>query len=145
MTILIVNGPNLNFLGRRSKEHYGSLTLEQINSQILKQALKLKIKIKFFQSNSEGALIDFIQKESAQADAIIINPGAFAHYSYALLDALIDSNLPIVEVHLSDISKREPWRRKSVISQAACKVIQGKKEQGYLEALNYLIKAVNLI
>ena len=140
--ILVINGPNLNLLGKRSSKHYGSLTLNQINNKIRRLAQKLGLKVLFFQSNYEGKLIDFIQQEFPQAQGIIINPGALSHYSYALLDALRDSNLPVVEVHLSDISKREAWRRKSVTAGAAVKIIKGKKEKGYEEALEYLANKV---
>ena len=100
---------------------------------------KIGIKIIAFQSNYEGALIDFLQKHK-HTDGIIINPGALTHYSYALHDALLDTNLPVVEAHLSNILKREKWRAISVIAPACKKIISGKKVDGYLEALYYLNK-----
>lgn len=140
--ILVINGPNLNMLGKRNHRYYGQKTLSQINREIAQKAKELNAGVKFYQSNHEGDLIDFMQKESADADGIIINPGALTHYSYALYDALVDTSLPVVEVHLSNINNREPWRRKSVIAPIAAKRIMGKKEKGYLEALEYLVKTI---
>jgi 3-dehydroquinate dehydratase-2 len=142
-TILLIHGPNLNLLGQRDHKFYGSLTLKQLENLVKRQAGKLKLAVKTFQSNHEGALIDFLQKNAASACGIIINPGALAHYSFALHDALLDAGLPAVEVHLSDISKREAWRRKSVISAACAKVIAGKKERGYVQALGVLKKIID--
>lgn len=143
MTILVINGPNLNLLGKRRNIYYGSLTLGQINKKIKRHADKLNVKVLFFQSNHEGKLIDYLQQQSIIASGIIINPGALTHYSYALYDALYDTNLPIVEVHLSNIKSREPWRRLSVIEPATVKQIIGKKDKGYIEALDYLVKNLN--
>ena len=140
MKILIINGPNLNLLGKRDKKHYGSLTLKQIESLLQKEAKKLKCQVKFFQSNHEGELIDFIQQESGKTRGILINPGGLTHYSVSLLDALLDSGLPVVEVHLSAINKREKFRRVSVTGKAAKRVISGKKEKGYVEGLKLLCK-----
>lgn len=138
MKILIINGPNLNNLGKRNPSQYGSETLEQINDRIDKQAKELNIDVIFFQSNHEGVLIDFLQKETSSANGIIINPGALSHYGYSLHDALLDTKLPIVEVHLSDISTRkEEWRRKSIITPIATKTIMGKRGEGYIEALRF--------
>ena len=95
-----------------------------------------------FQSNSEGALIDFIQAEAPKADGIIVNPGALTHYGLSLLDALIDADLPVIEVHLSDINAREKWRRKSVIKPIAKKQISGKGWQGYIDAVDILISGL---
>lgn len=144
MKILIINGPNLNNLGKRDKTHYGALTLAKINSLLEAEAKKLKCELKFFQSNHEGALIDFLQKESKNVDGILINPGALTHCGYSLYDGLVDTNLPIVEVHLSDIkTRKEAWRRKSVIKPIAIKQIAGKKEKSYLEGLGELVKFLN--
>jgi len=140
--VLLIHGPNLNLLGQRDQQHYGTLTLADIEKLVATQAEKYGLKIKSFQSNHEGALIDFIQKQTPTAMGIIINPGALTHYSYALHDALLDTHLPCVEVHLSDISNREPWRKISVTSPACLAVISGKKEQGYLEALDLLCKKI---
>jgi len=142
VTILLVHGPNLNMLGRRDSEHYGSKKLKEIEKLLEDEARKADFDIKSFQSNHEGALIDFLQKESGDAAGIIINPGAFAHYSYALHDALLDTGLPAVEVHLSDVNAREEWRKKSVIGPACVGVISGKKEKGYTEALHILMDKI---
>ena len=135
--IILIHGPNLNLLGERDKKHYGTMTLTMLENTVKKQAQKLGIKIIAFQSNHEGELIDFLQK-NRKVDGIIINPGALAHYSFALYDALLDTSLPAVEVHLSKISKREHWRKVLVTALACKKVISGKKVEGYLEALHYL-------
>lgn len=137
--ILLVHGPNLNLLGAREKVHYGGKTLADIETLVSEEAEKEDFKIKAFQSNHEGALIDFLQKEIAEAAGVIINPGALTHYGYALHDALVDTKLPCVEVHLSDVNAREAWRSVSVTAPACIAQISGKKEQGYLEALSLLI------
>jgi 3-dehydroquinate dehydratase-2 len=143
MKILVINGPNLNILGRRQAKHYGSLTLAKINNLLKIEAKKLKCSLEFFQSNHEGALIDFLQKKAKSADGILINPGALTHYGYSLYDALVDTKLPTVEVHLSNIKKREEsWRRKSIMKPIAIKQIAGKKEKSYLDGLKYLVKNI---
>ncbi len=138
--ILLVHGPNLNALGRRAHEHYGTLSLRDIETLVREEGGKRGFEVEAFQSNHEGGLIDFLQKEREGAVGIIINPGAFTHYSYALHDALVDTKLPCVEVHLSDISKREEWRRHSVTAPACIAQVSGKKEQGYIEAFEILSK-----
>lgn len=143
MRILVINGPNLNMLGKRDSKYYGSETLEDICIKVHVRATKLGVETDFVQSNHEGDIIDYLQKKSSKAHGIIINPGALTHYSYALRDALIDTCLPVVEVHLSDISKREKWRRHSVIADIAIKSIMGKRGLGYLEALESLVKYLN--
>lgn len=142
MKILVINGPNLNMLGRREAKHYGRDTLKSIEQALSKKGKALNCKLVFFQSNHEGAIIDFIQKKAGGADGILINPGALTHYGYSLHDALIDSGLPVVEVHLSDIHARERWRRISVIADVAIKQISGLKTQGYLLGLEALVKHV---
>ena len=139
MKILIINGPNLNMLGKRDKATYGRKTLAEINSLLKKQGEKLDAEITSFQSNSEGALVDFIQQQSSSADGIIINPGALTHYGFSLRDALADSGLPIIEVHLSNIYAREEWRTKSVIAPIAKGQISGLGWQGYIVALQALV------
>jgi len=138
--ILVLNGPNLNLLGERDPEHYGSKTLEEINSGLASQAAEMAVDIAFFQSNHEGDLIDRIHAERATCRGIIINPGALTHYSYAIRDALETVDLPTVEVHLSDIYAREDWRRVSVISPVAWKSIVGKGPAGYTQALRELVE-----
>jgi 3-dehydroquinate dehydratase-2 len=142
MKILVINGPNLNLLGKRNKAIYGEKTLPEINSRLEKEGKKLKAELVFFQSNSEGTLIDFIQEESGSADGIIINPGALTHYGLSLRDALEDSALPVVEVHISDIHAREKWRAKSVTAPVAKKQISGQGWQGYITALQTLVAAL---
>jgi 3-dehydroquinate dehydratase-2 len=139
MKILVVNGPNLNMLGKRNKAYYGDKTLLQIDTLLKKEGKSLGADIVSFQSNSEGELIDFIQKNSAQAAGIIINPGALTHYGLSLRDALVDSRLPVVEVHLSNIYAREEWRAKSVIAPIARGQISGFGWRGYIAALQILV------
>jgi len=137
-TILLIHGPNLNRLGKRDASNYGSKTLADIEALVTAEAEILGHGVKTFQSNHEGALVDYLQNESESAEGIIINPGALTHYSYSLLDALTDTRLPCVEVHLSDINSREGWRKVSVTAPACIAQISGKKEEGYVEALGLL-------
>ena len=136
--ILIINGPNLNLLGERDPAHYGSKTLDEINKGLLILAFELEVEVVFYQSNHEGDIIDMIHEERKACQGIIINPGALTHYSYSIRDALEAVALPAFEVHLSDISSREEWRRESVISPVAWKTISGQGPEGYLEALRDL-------
>src|SRR4030042_1360776 len=138
MKILIINGPNLNMLGKRNKSIYGGKKLAAIISLLKKEGSKLGVDIAAFQSNSEGSLIDFIQNNFAEAEGIIINPGALTHYGLSLRDALSDTGLPVIEVHLSNIYAREKWRAKSVIAPVAKAQISGSGWQGYVEALKIL-------
>jgi 3-dehydroquinate dehydratase-2 len=139
MNILVVNGPNLNMLGKRNKAYYGDKTLLQIDTLLKKEGKSLGADIVSFQSNSEGELIDFIQKNAPQVAGIIINPGALTHYGLSLRDALVDSGLPVVEVHLSNIYAREEWRAKSVIAPIARGQISGFGWRGYIAALQILV------
>jgi 3-dehydroquinate dehydratase-2 len=139
MKILVINGPNLNMLGKRNKAYYGDKTLPQIDALLKKEGKSLGADVVSFQSNSEGELIDCIQKNSSQAAGIIINPGALTHYGLSLRDALIDSGLPVVEVHLSNIYAREEWRAKSVIAPIARGQISGFGWRSYIAALQILV------
>jgi 3-dehydroquinate dehydratase-2 len=139
MKILLIHGPNLNMLGKRDTALYGDKTLAEVDSLVKKKAEELSVEVMTLQSNSEGALIDFIQAESAKADGIIINPGALTHYGYSLRDALVDSALPVIEVHLSNIYAREEWRHKSVIAPIARGQISGLGWRGYVAALEILV------
>src|SRR5580704_17044340 len=130
--LLLLHGINLNMLGKREKSHYGNLNLENIEHITIAEAAKSGFVVTSYQSNHEGNLIDKLQSEADNCQGIIINPGAFAHYSYGLHDALLDTKLPAIEVHLSDISEREEWRKKSVTADACIKLIKGKKELGYI-------------
>ncbi|MBU4174144.1 MAG: type II 3-dehydroquinate dehydratase [Actinobacteria bacterium] len=136
--ILVINGPNLNLLGERDSSQYGSKTLEEVNREIAALAEDLGVEVVFYQSNHEGDLIDRIHAERKKASGIIANPGALAHYSYALRDAFEAAGLPVVEVHISDISARESWRAHSVTGEVAWKVIIGRGTSGYGEALRGL-------
>jgi 3-dehydroquinate dehydratase II len=139
MRILVVNGPNLNTLGRRQPDFYGRMTLAEILAALDERAGGAGVELRSFQSNHEGALIDYLQAEAAAADGIIINPGALTHYSLALRDALEDAGKPVVEVHLSNIYRREAFRRRSVIAEIARGQVSGLGWRGYLAALDALI------
>lgn len=142
MQFLLLNGPNLNLLGTRQPLIYGSDTLDDIVRMVEEKAALDGANILAFQSNHEGALIDFIQQHQRESDGMIINPGAFGHYSYALRDAIIGSSLTTVEVHISNVYAREEFRHTLVLS-AVCKgVISGLGPRGYLYALDTLIAAV---
>jgi 3-dehydroquinate dehydratase-2 len=139
MKILVIHGPNLNMVGKREKALYGDKTLAEIDALVKKRGQELAAEVLSFQSNSEGALIDFIQAQAPKADAIIINPGALTHYGLSLRDALVDSALPVIEVHLSNIYAREEWRHKSVIAPIAKGQISGLGWRAYIAALEILI------
>ncbi len=141
--ILLIHGPNLNMLGRRDSRHYGSLSLIALEKMVKDAARSRGLSVRCFQSNHEGDIIDFLQENSADSQGIIINAGALTHYSYALADALADADLPAVEVHLSDIKRREKWRRVSVLRARCIAQVSGKKEKGYLEALDVLVKHIS--
>jgi 3-dehydroquinate dehydratase II len=139
MRILIIHGPNLNILGRREQSIYGNKTLAEIDALLEAEAQALKVEVASFQSNHEGALVDFIQEQAGSAQGIVINPGALTHYGYSLRDALVDSRLPIIEVHLSNIHRREEWRARSVIASIAEGQISGLGWRGYVAALRSLV------
>ena len=139
MKIIVINGPNLNILGKRNKAVYGDKSLSEITTILQKEAESLGVEILTFQSNSEGKIIDYIQKQSAHCDGIIINPGALTHYSLSLREALVDSELAVVEVHLSNIYAREEWRAHSVIAPIAKGQITGFGWRGYVAALRMLV------
>jgi len=139
MKILLIHGPNLNMLGRRQPEIYGHTTLPQIDEEVRARAAAAGATLLAFQSNHEGALIDFIQAEGWDADGIIINPGALTHYGLALRDALASLSAPIVEVHLSNVYRREPFRHTSVVAPIATGQIAGLGWRGYLLALEWIL------
>ena len=142
MKIMVINGPNLNMLGKRDTSLYGSDTLKTIERRLSDKGKTLGCELVFFQSNHEGAIVDFIQQQSEKAEGILINPAALTHYGYSLRDALVDANLPVVEVHLSDIQKREAWRKLSVIADISIRQFSGLKTQSYLLGLEALVKHI---
>ncbi|MDQ3547633.1 MAG: type II 3-dehydroquinate dehydratase [Chloroflexota bacterium] len=143
-TILVMHGPNLNLLGRRQPEIYGTTTLDEIDEALQQAATERNFEIIVTQSNYEGALIDQIQRYGWVASGIIINPGALTHYSIALRDALAAVPAPAIEVHLSNIAAREEFRHHSVISAIAHGTIAGLGASGYVLALHYLMDRVDL-
>ena len=138
MKILVIHGPNLNILGSRQVSLYGDKTLAEINSLLDKAAYELGVELETFQSNHEGALVDFIQEKSSEATGIIINPGALTHYGLSLRDALADTSLPVIEVHLSNIYAREEFRQQSVIAPVSRGQISGLGWRGYIAALEIM-------
>lgn len=142
MKILVINGPNLNMLGIREPEIYGRETYEDLCKMISQHAEKIGIQVEIYQSNHEGCLVDKIQQAYQDADGIVINPAAYTHTSVALLDALKAVGIPAVEVHISDVSKREDFRQISFVRNYCEKTIAGHGFNGYLEAMDYLKEAL---
>ncbi len=134
--IALIHGPNLNMLGVRDPDIYGKDTFESVNKKIEAHAKVLGVEVRIQQSNSEGAIVDFVQEAMGWASAIVINPGAYTHYSYAIRDAIADSRLPTIEVHLSNVHAREEFRRHSVVSPVSTGQIVGLGPYGYLLALD---------
>lgn len=143
MKILIINGPNLNNLGRRDPGHYGSKTLAEIESAVARRAGILNVEVAFFQSNHEGDIVDFIQQSTDGADGVIINAGALTHYGLSMRDALADARLPIIEAHISNIHARDEYRRHSVVADMAVGQIAGFGWRGYIYALDFLVAHIN--
>ena len=139
---LVINGPNLNNLGKRDAGLYGSITLGEIEDRVASSARDLGVDVAFFQSNHEGAIVDWIQAESGNATGIIINAGALTQVGYSILDALLDTKLPVVEVHMSNIHGREEFRRHSVIAPFALGQIAGLGWRGYTYALESLARRI---
>ena len=137
MKILILNGPNLNLLGKREPEIYGTVSFEEYLATIRERFPQHEIA--YFQSNHEGALIDKLQEADIQYDAVVMNPGGYAHTSIALADCIRAIDIPVVEVHISDISKREPYRRHSFTAEACVKCISGLGLEGYAKAIESII------
>ena len=136
--IEVMHGVNLDQLGRRDPSHYGTLTLEQLELRISDEARDLGLEVRFFRTNHEGQFVEHLHRLAGLADGIVLNPGAWTHYSYAIRDALELTGLPAVEVHLSDVNSRERWRRHSVIAELCIARVAGKGPDGYRDALERL-------
>ncbi len=141
--ILVINGPNLNILGRRNPGIYGVKTLEEVNREVGQKAQSLGVEVAFYQSNVEGEIINCIQENWGRIEGIVINPGALTHYGYSLKDALIDAAVPVVEVHLGNIHAREEWRRRSVIADIARGQIAGFGWRSYTAAIEIIAGLIN--
>jgi 3-dehydroquinate dehydratase-2 len=131
----VLHGVNLDLLGRRDHEQYGTISLPELEVRIKRYAHELQLEVRFFQSNHEGEFVEYLHRLPELADAAVINAGAWTHYSYAIRDALEIAQLPLVEVHLSDVNTREEWRRTSVFEGVVIGVVSGKGPDGYREAL----------
>ena len=134
----VMHGVNLDQLGRRPSEHYGTLTLTELEQRIDRYAHELGLNARYFQTNAEDEFVEHLHRLDGIADGIVLNPGAWTHYSYAIRDALEIAALPAVEVHLSDVASREPWRRVSVISELCLVTVSGQGPEGYRTALERL-------
>ena len=131
----VMHGVNLDQLGRRDPAHYGRVTLEELERSITEAARELGLEVRFFQTNHEGEFVEHLHRIEGLADAIVLNPGAWTHYSYAIRDALELAGLPAIEVHLSDVDSREEWRRHSVITELCIARVAGRGPDGYRDAL----------
>lgn len=142
MNILVINGPNLNLLGEREPEIYGSDSLDQINQWLISKAYEVDtmVNLEFFQSNHEGQIIDFLQSHRKTAKGCVINPGGLTHYSIALRDAISACQIPTIEVHISDIHAREDFRKTSVITDVCLAQISGEGKKGYIKGIMTLLK-----
>jgi|TARA_B100001540_G_scaffold117798_1_gene105575 3-dehydroquinate dehydratase-2 len=140
MNILVVNGPNLNLLGTRKPDIYGTETLEELMMWLENSTESANHNFKFYQSNHEGEIIDTLHDERHWADGVLINAGAYTHYSYAIRDAIESIDIPAIEIHLSDPSKREDFRKTSVLSSVCIDTVSGLGKNSYLEGLKILIK-----
>jgi 3-dehydroquinate dehydratase II len=141
MQIDVLNGVNLDVLGRRDPELYGGLTISELETRIYEWAIDLHLRVRCRQTNHEGQFVEWCHDALDGADGVIVNPGAWSHYSYAIHDALELLTVPVVEVHLSNIEEREEWRRNSVIAELVAKRVIGKGPEGYREALEFLSAA----
>lgn len=142
LNILVIHGPNLNMLGKREPEIYGKTTLDEINSELEKLGTTLGIFVETFQSNHEGAIVEKIQEAAVTQKGIVINPAAYTHTSIAIRDALLALDIPIIEIHISNIYKREPFRHKSLISDIVTAQITGLGIKGYSMALKALAEMI---
>jgi 3-dehydroquinate dehydratase II len=137
----VMHGVNLDALGRRDPEHYGRITLPELELEVKRFARDLELEVRFFQTNQEGEFVEHLHRLPEVADGALLNPGAWTHYSYAIRDAVEIAGLPAVEVHLSDVGSREEWRRHSVLEGLAIGAVSGKGPDGYREALEFLKRA----
>jgi 3-dehydroquinate dehydratase-2 len=143
MKIVIINGPNLNMLGRRDPAKYGLQTLEQVNQMLVEQAQKIGCELVFFQSNHEGAIIDFLQQDSVRVcNGVLINPGALVRYGYSLRQALVDLGKPVMEVHMSDINKTGVNKTVNVLEDIRVGQVTGLKEESYVVGLTKLVEKI---
>ena len=142
MRVVVLNGVNLDVLARRDPKLYGGLSLDELETRIYQWASQLGCQVRCRQTNNEGEYVDWCHDALDWADGVVVNPGAWTHYSYAIRDALELLEVPIVEVHLSDVENREEWRRHSVMADLAAKRIIGKGPEGYREALEFIVGQV---
>ena len=140
MNVLLINGPNLNMLGQRDESLYGSMRIADIVKKIKVMSVELGVQLDYYQSNHEGGLVDHIQSFAPESDGIIINPGALTHYGLSLRDALLDAQLPVIEVHLSNIHAREEYRRMSVVTSLSVGQVAGLGWKGYIYALEAMVE-----
>ena len=141
--ILVLHGPNLNLLGKRDPTKYGAITMEEINQELQKLADQFEVKVEFFQSNHEGSIIDFLQKDSSRAsDGVLVNPGALIRYAYSFRQALVDLGKPVVEVHMSDIDKTGINKKINVLDDVRVDKITGLKEGSYYEGFKRLVEYI---
>ena len=138
MRVDVLNGVNLDVVGRRDPEHYGGLTIDELETRIYSWANELGLRVRCRQTNSEGEYVDWCHDALDDVDGVVVNPGAWSHYSYAIRDAVELIEVPVVEVHLSNVDEREEWRRHSVIAELAAKRIIGQGPEGYRMALEFL-------
>jgi 3-dehydroquinate dehydratase-2 len=140
-TILVIHGPNLNLLGQRDPAKYGLITLDEINAALQKLAEELGVRLEFFQSNHEGAIIDFLQQNSSRAaHGVLVNPGALIRYAYCFRQALVDLNKPVMEVHMSDIGRTGVNQKVNVLDDVRIGQVTGHKEGSYVEGLKQLVQ-----
>lgn len=142
MKILVINGPNLNMVGKRDPTLYGTRSMREIEDLARRKGEELGLEVEFFQANHEGTIVDYLQRAAVSASGIILNPGALTHYGLSLRDSLMELEVPIVEVHLSNIHAREDFRRHSVVSSIAIAQIAGLGWQGYTLALEWLASSL---
>ena len=136
--VAVLHGVNLDMLGRRDAEHYGNITLTELQVRIKRFAGELDLEVTFFQTNHEGEFVEYLHRLPERADAALLNPGAWTHYSYAIRDAVEIATVPAVEVHLSDVGSREEWRRTSVLDGLVLDVVSGEGPDGYRRGLQLL-------